>query len=52
MTEELFEMLLGRQMSDEEKRSRSDFVLSTGESIPETRKQVQDLVRKLRAKET
>lgn len=51
MTEELFEMLLGRQMSDKEKRSRSDFVLSTGESISETRKQVQELVEKLRAKE-
>ncbi|CAM3841146.1 dephospho-CoA kinase [Litorimonas haliclonae] len=51
MTEELFEMLLGRQMSDKEKRSRSDYVLSTGESISETRKQVQELVQKLRAKE-
>lgn len=51
MTEELFEMLLSRQLPDKEKRRRADFVLSTGVSIPETRKQVQDLVRKLRAKE-
>ena len=51
MTEELFNMLLSRQLSDEEKRNRADFVLSTGVSIPETRKQVQELVRKLRAKE-
>lgn len=51
MTEELFNMLLSRQLPDEEKRSRADFVLSTGVSIPETRKQVQELVRKLRAKE-
>ncbi len=51
MTEELFNMLLSRQLTDEEKRSRADFVLSTGVSIPETRKQVQELVRKLRANE-
>ena len=51
MTEELFNMLLSRQLPDEEKRSRADFVLSTGVSISETRKQVQELVRKLRAKE-
>ena len=51
MTEELFNMLLSRQLPDEEKRSRADFVLSTGVSIPETRKQVQELVRKLRANE-
>lgn len=51
MTEELFEMLLSRQMPDEEKRKRADFVLSTGVSIPETHKQVQDLLSKLRAKE-
>lgn len=50
MTEELFEMLLSRQLSDSEKRRRADYILSTGVSIPETRKQVQELVRKLRAK--
>ena len=51
MTEELFNILLSRQLTDEKKRSRADFVLSTGVSIPETRKQVQELVRKLRANE-
>ncbi|WP_416878874.1 dephospho-CoA kinase [Litorimonas sp.] len=51
MTEELFEMLLSRQLPDSEKRRRADYVLSTGVSIPETRKQVQELMRKLRAKE-
>lgn len=51
MTEDLFETLLSRQMPDAEKRKRADFVLSTGVSIPDTRKQVQGLVHKLRAKE-
>ena len=50
MTEALYNTLLARQMPDAEKRKRADFVLSTGVSIPDTREQVQGLLRKLRAR--
>ncbi len=48
MTEELFQMLLARQMSDEEKRKRADFIISTAISLSDTREQVQSLLSKLR----
>lgn len=48
MTENLFNMLLARQMSDEEKRSRADFIISTAISLSDTREQVQSLLGKLR----
>jgi len=50
MTEALFNMLLSRQIADEDKRRRADFVLSTAVSLPDTRKQVQSLLTRLRAK--
>lgn len=48
MTEELFEMLLSRQIPDKDKRRRADFVLSTDVSLGETRKQVRSLLSRLR----
>jgi dephospho-CoA kinase len=48
MTEELFEMLLSRQMADAEKRRRADFILSTDVSLEDTRKQVQSLLCQLK----
>ncbi len=48
MSASLFETLLARQMPDEEKRARADFVLSTAISLSDTREQVQSLLDKLR----
>jgi dephospho-CoA kinase len=40
MTAEKFDRLLARQMPDEQKRERADFVIETGGSLDETRAQV------------
>lgn len=40
MTVEKLDQILARQMSDEEKRERADFVVDTGGSLDETRAQV------------
>jgi dephospho-CoA kinase len=44
MTAEKFERILGRQMPDEDKRARADFVIPTGGSLQETRRAVRRIV--------
>jgi dephospho-CoA kinase len=44
MTAEKFERILERQMPDEEKRSRADFLIQTGVPIEETRRAVRRIV--------
>ena len=40
MTEEKFQMILGRQMPDGEKRKKADFLINTGRGIEDARTQV------------
>lgn len=47
MTEEKFAMIIARQMSDVEKRSRADFVIDTGRGIEDARAQVRDVLETL-----
>jgi dephospho-CoA kinase len=49
MTVEKFEHILNLQTPDAEKRAKADTVIDTDGSIPDTRKQVHQLVKKLRA---
>lgn len=52
MTEEKFEMILSRQMPDEEKRKRADFVINTGRGMDHARNQVSDIICRLKKEET
>ncbi len=48
MTAEKFEHILNLQMPDSEKRARADYVIDTGCSMAETKKQISDLIQNLR----
>lgn len=50
MTAEKFERILALQMPDAEKRVRADFVIDTGASHEQTRRQVRELIACLRAR--
>lgn len=49
MTIEKFEHILSLQMPDAEKRKQADFIIDTGTSVAETREQVRNLIKFLRA---
>jgi dephospho-CoA kinase len=49
MTTERFDHILALQMNDADKQARADHVINTGESMAETRSQVRNLVKTLRA---
>ena len=51
MTEEKFQAILARQMSDSEKRARADFVIDTGQGLEAARRQVGEVVKQLRTEE-
>ena len=48
MTTEKFENILARQVPDEEKRNRADFVISTATSLDDTRLAVKEVIEQLR----
>ncbi|MFC4624459.1 dephospho-CoA kinase [Daeguia caeni] len=50
MSEEKLDAILARQMPDEEKRRRADFVIDTSGSFDELRQQIHDLIVKLGGK--
>ncbi len=50
MTEKKFRAILMKQTPDAEKRRRADFVIDTGASLEETRAQVAETMRALRAR--
>ncbi len=51
MTPDKLAAILAKQMPDEEKRKRADFVVETGFGLDHARKQVETIVSRLRAKE-
>ena len=51
MTEETFKVILGKQISDSEKRKRADFIINTRLDIAYARDQVLALIAALRRSE-
>jgi dephospho-CoA kinase len=51
MTEAKFEALLKRQLSDQEKRARGDFVVDTGTSLADMGRQIDKLIESLKGRE-
>ena len=49
MTAEKFDQIYALQMNDADKRARADYIIETGHSLDETRQNVRELVKKLRA---
>jgi dephospho-CoA kinase len=49
MTVEKFNMILSRQMPDEEKRKRADFLIDTGHGLDTARRRVNEIIDALRA---
>ena len=47
MTPEKFEMILARQMPDDEKRRRADFIIDTGHGIEAARDRVREILKDL-----
>ena len=44
MTEERFSAIVARQVSDQEKRRRADFVIETGDGLERARAQVGEVI--------
>lgn len=49
MTEEKFEMILARQMPDNEKRRQADFIIDSGNGVEAARDQVREILQRLSA---
>lgn len=47
MTEQKFEAIFARQVPDDEKRRRADFVIDTSKGIEPAKEQVEDIIRRL-----
>jgi dephospho-CoA kinase len=48
MTEDKFRAILGKQMPDDEKRRRADFVVDTSQGFEHARAQVRDILKRVR----
>lgn len=48
MTQEKLATILARQVPDEQKRARADFIINSGGSFEETRRQIANIIAKLR----
>lgn len=51
MTDEKFQLILSRQMSDAEKRAKADFVIDTGLGLEAAREQVRAIIEKLKGQD-